>query len=126
MAVISDTTMASLAALGAKLALSDDCLIKRNTGGSADGYGTRTEALATIGTEKCTLSPLSQTEGARLSPHADKLGGLVSWLVSLIPATVAQVGDTLTIKGQSMQLQAFLAPRSFEIFRIGLASEVKP
>jgi hypothetical protein len=122
MAIIDDAFLQDMAALGADLALKDDCEIKRDTSaGTPDGWNSGGNGtLTTIATVKCMKTVPSP---ALLQANADRLSTLTIWRVALPLGTDVQEQDVLAIKGESFKVEV-KTQGSYDAFTNVLVSEV--
>lgn len=115
MPLFSDTDIQAFADLASDLALIDDCAIERNF--IQNGQITST-AIETV---KCLAKPIT----SQFATFEDWQGNAMTWRVSLPLGTNVKEGDYLTIKGQKMEVQKVLTPKSYAVLDEVEASGVK-
>ena len=87
----------------------------------SDGMGGYTPTPTNIGTAICRVTPAGA--GAE-KLVAEKLTSLNNWVVTLPATTDVTTKDKLVIGARTLEVQAVLAPRSWEVTRRVIASEV--
>lgn len=97
------------------------CLVKRDTGGASDGYGTSTDGLTTIET---TTAGMGNPQASQLQNYAYKIGSQATFLVQLPYGSSVREDDILTIGGRDLLVQIILDPSSYDALTSLLASEV--
>lgn len=107
MPIISDAALQSLANLGAKLALKDDCVIQRN---SVSGGSIVTTTVTTV--KSLAFTPSSP----QFSAVGDWEGNQITWRVFLPRNTDVREEDILTIQGQKMYVQMVKKPSTYSVF----------
>jgi hypothetical protein len=118
MPILSDSDLADLADLASDLALADDCTIERNSVTSGQIDSTVIEIVKALASIR-SLSPQS------FGMYESWQGNLLNWHVLLPLNTNVKEGDVLTIKGQRMEVQKVIGPRSYAVFDEVEASGVK-
>jgi hypothetical protein len=118
---VSAAELTAIRAETASAACDLACVVKRNTGGSADGYGTSTEGLTTIET---TTAGMANPQASLLQNYAYKIGSLATFLVQLPYGSSALEDDILAIAGKTLKVQIVLDPSSYQALHTVLASEV--
>lgn len=94
--------------------LPDTCTVYRLTR-TSDGAGGYTEAWAATGAAvACRVSPAGT--GAEREVAA-RLGAVATWMVTLPAGTDVTAKDKILTSTQTLQVEAALAPRSWEISR---------
>lgn len=113
-----------LAAMQVVLAgsLPDTCTVKRNTPAS-DGQGGSTESWSTVATVACRISP------GGLSPQeqvmAARITSALVWVITLPQGTDVTAKDRITAGTRTFEVASPLAPRSWELARRVMSTEVK-
>lgn len=121
--VLSPTELAQLQADAAALLDVTSCAVQRATLAD-DGYGHLAETWGTIATVTCGLA---EPSAGIMTQFAGVLAGSVaSWIVSLPLGTDVARNDRLIVGGQTMRVQAVLAPpQSYAILSQVLATELR-
>ena len=118
---VSAKELAMLRTEAASVVCDQDCVIKRNTAGTPDGYGTKTESLSTVATTKAGVG---QPSASQLQNYAGKIGSQALFQVKLPWGTAAQEDDLLFIGGSQLRVQILLDPGSYDILTGVLAAEI--
>lgn len=122
--MFSARQLAGLRTRFAALACQDDCTITRKTGGTRDSLGSPGATGSTTQTQTVKADVVQPGSGT-LAEYASKIGAQFTWQVEFPYGTDVREGDTLTVQGKSMQVQALLEPDTFRAFTGVLASEVQ-
>ena len=97
------------------------CQILRKTT-STDSYLSQAPTYSAIET---VMAGMAQPSGGQLANYGFLIGSLAAWQVRFPVGTDVQHQDHLVIAGQTLEVQVVLTPRSYEVLRTVLASEVK-
>jgi head-tail adaptor len=117
-------TTADLTAMRTALeaSLPDTATISRLTR-TADGAGGYTEAWATTGSAvACRVSPTGSQAAER--QVAAKLAAVAPWTVTLPAETDVTTSDRILTGGRTLQVEAVMAPRSWEVSRRVMCQEI--
>jgi len=88
---------------------------------ASDGQGGVIATWAAVGTTSCRISPAS---AGREQVIAEKLTAIAPWTITLNCGTVVQDADRIVIASAgTFEVQAVLAPRSYEVHRRVLCQE---
>lgn len=101
--------------------LPDSCTIRRNTQ-TSDGAGGMTDSWANLATVACRVSPSGRAPEERVI--AERIGSVGLWTVTLPALTEVTAKDRLLIGARQLEVIAVLAPRSWELCRRVVCSEV--
>jgi hypothetical protein len=118
---VSAAELSALRTEAASAACDLPCVVKRDTSGTSDGYGTSTDGLTTIET---TTAGMANPQASQLQNYAYKIGALATFLVQLPYGSSVQENDILTIGGRDLLVQIILDPSSYDALTSLLASEV--
>lgn len=114
---------AALAAMRTALeaSLPDSATIRRNTQ-TSDSAGGKTDSWADLATVACRVSPSGRAPEERVI--AERIGSVGLWTVTLPALTGITARDRLLIGTRTLEVVALLAPRSWELCRRVVCSEV--
>jgi hypothetical protein len=101
--------------------LTDAATITRATRVS-DGMGGYTATWATAGTANCRYTPFKY----QMVPQniADALANITAWTVKFAIGTDIQLHDHIAVSGHAMEVMSVIGPKTVEITRNVLATEV--
>jgi|SRR5579885_176001 len=120
MPVVPASELAQIALDVEDLVCDKSCAIWRKTP-TKDAYGTETEVLSEIQT--CNVN-VSEPSAGQLQNYDYLIGSLAAWRVRMPTTANVQHQDHLVIDGSTMVVQVILAPKSYEVLRTVLATEV--
>ena len=88
---------------------------------ASDGQGGVIQTWAAVGTTNCRLSPASS---GREQVAADKLTAIAPWVITITQGTTVYESDRIVIStAGTFEVQAVMAPRSYEVHRRLLCTE---
>ncbi len=102
-------------------ALDTPCTIERKAP-VADGYGSESDGYQPLATPLCSLS---QPSAQLMQNYEYLIGDQSTWVVGLPAGQDVKNDDQIVVAGQTLRVQAVLAPRSYETRRRVLASEIR-
>ena len=88
----------------------------------SDGTGHYSQTWGTVATVNGSVA---QPTANQMQSYDYKIGSLAAWQIRIPVGTNVLENDRLIINGETMVVQVLMSPRSYEITRMLLASEVK-
>lgn len=88
---------------------------------ASDGQGGMLQTWAAVGTVSCRISPAG---AGREQIAAEKLTAVAPWMITLTQGTTVYESDRIVIStAGTFEVQAVMAPRSYEVHRRLLCTE---